>query len=49
MPIYVEESIFDLEKLFINGGRRGFLLEIRPALLNEVLDCETVAVGIERA
>ncbi len=49
MPIYAEESIFELEKIYINGGKRGFLVEMPPRVLNEVLDCETVEVGIPRA
>lgn len=28
MPVYVERTIFDLDKIYINGGKRGFLVEI---------------------
>jgi Cys-tRNA(Pro) deacylase len=28
--IYAEKSIFSLGKLYINGGKRGFLIEISP-------------------
>jgi len=48
MPIYAEDSIFELEKIFINGGKRGFLVEIDPSVLKEILDLETVGVGIDR-
>jgi len=48
MPIYAEESIFELEKIYINGGKRGFLVELAPAVLKDVLDLETVEVGIEK-
>ena len=37
MPIYVEASILDLPKIYINGGRRGFLLGLSPQVLSEVL------------
>ena len=37
MPIYVEASILDLPKIYINGGRRGFLLGLSPRVLSEVL------------
>jgi len=37
MPIYVEASILDLPKIYINGGRRGFLLGLSPQVLGEVL------------
>jgi len=47
MPVYVEKSILDLDAIYINGGKRGFLVEIDPAVLNEVLQVEEVTVGIE--
>ena len=45
MPVHVERTIFDLEKLFINGGKRGFLVEISPNALN-ILNVELVNVAI---
>jgi Cys-tRNA(Pro) deacylase len=45
MPVYVERTIFDLDKIFINGGKRGFLVEIRPADLR-VLNFKEVDIGI---
>lgn len=46
MPVYAEETIFRLEKIFINGGKRGFLMEIEPRVLKEILRVEDVEVGI---
>jgi Cys-tRNA(Pro) deacylase len=46
MPIYAEKTIFDLEKIYINGGKRGFLVAIEPNVLHEVLPIEEVEVGI---
>jgi len=46
MPVYVEESILSLIKIYINGGKRGFLIEIDPSVLIDVLEGETVTVGI---
>jgi len=37
MPVYVERSILALDRIFINGGSRGFLVEITPADLERVL------------
>lgn len=48
MPIYAEESIFESEKIYINGGKRGFLVELAPMVLRDVLTVEIVAVGIVR-
>lgn len=47
MPIYAEKTIFDLPKIFINGGKRGFLVAIEPKVLKEVLPVEEVEVGIK--
>lgn len=44
MPIYAERTIFDLEKIYINGGKRGFLIAIEPRVLKEVLKIEAVEV-----
>jgi Cys-tRNA(Pro) deacylase len=46
MPIYAEKTIFDLSKIYINGGKRGFLVAIEPKVLREVLPIEEVEVRI---
>ena len=30
MPIYIEKSILDLSLMYINGGRRGYLVGVHP-------------------
>ncbi|MET0335825.1 MAG: Cys-tRNA(Pro) deacylase [Rhizobacter sp.] len=42
MPIYVEESVLALERIYINGGRRGYLVGISPRVLTEVLKAQPV-------
>ncbi len=37
LPVYLERSIADLERIYINGGARGFLLSLSPADLQRVL------------
>ena len=37
MPVYAERSISDLPYLYVNGGRRGYLVGMRPAELIRVL------------
>lgn len=44
MPVYAEATIFDLERIYINGGKRGFLIAIAPRVLKEVLQVEEVEV-----
>jgi Cys-tRNA(Pro) deacylase len=46
LPIYVEKTILALDKIYINGGKRGFLVEINPRILKEVLKIEELEVGI---
>lgn len=48
MPIYIESSILELEKIFINGGKRGLLVEISPLDLERVLRPIRVRVAITR-
>lgn len=47
MPIYAERTIFDLQKIYINGGKRGFLVAIEPKVLKEVLPLVEVEAGIK--
>lgn len=47
MPVYAEKTIFDLERIFINGGKRGFLVSINPQILREILSIEEIEAGIE--
>jgi len=37
LPVYMERSIADLPTIYINGGKRGFLVAIAPADLIRVL------------
>ena len=48
MPVYVERTILDLPRIYINGGARGFLVGIAPADLVRVLNPTPVEVGIRR-
>ena len=45
MPVYAESTIFALDKIYINGGKRGFLVEISPEHLR-LLDAVEVEVAI---
>ncbi len=37
MPVYMERTIADLQRIYINGGRRGFLIALAPADLVRTL------------
>lgn len=44
MPVYAEKTIFDLPRIYINGGKRGFLVSIAPQILKDVLAAQEVSV-----
>lgn len=46
MPIYMERTIRDLPRIYINGGARGFLVEIEPCDLIRVLAPIEVEVAV---
>ena len=46
MPVYMEATILDLPTIYINGGRRGFLLGIDPREAQRVLAPTLVHVGV---
>jgi Cys-tRNA(Pro) deacylase len=46
MPIYIEQSILDLENIYINGGKRGLIVKINSSDLVKIIDFETVHVSI---
>jgi len=46
MPVYMEETILDLPTVYINGGRRGFLVGISPGDIVRVLSPVLVRVAI---
>ena len=47
MPLFVEASVLALERIFVNGGRRGFLVEIAPKELVRTLGATPVSVALE--
>ncbi|MCM8612738.1 aminoacyl-tRNA deacylase [Accumulibacter sp.] len=46
MPVYLERSVLDLERIYINAGRRGYLVRIAPSVLVELLQPEVVDVAV---
>ncbi len=47
MPIFMERTIADLDRVYINGGSRGFLVGVAPAEVVRVLTPTLVDVAIE--
>lgn len=46
MPVYMERSILELPQIYVNGGRRGFLVCLAPAEVVRVLAPELVEVAL---
>ncbi len=42
LPVYVERSILDLPTVYVNGGRRGFLVGLSPAVFTRLLGAVAV-------
>jgi Cys-tRNA(Pro) deacylase len=46
MPVYVEQGILALEKIYINGGGRGYLLGLSPLVCATLLKAKAVNCGL---
>lgn len=49
MPVYAEKTIFGLSEIYINGGKRGFLVSINPQALRETLAVQEIEAGIKNS
>ena len=47
LPVYVERTILDLPLIYINGGARGLLVSLAPAVLTQLLGAIPVNVSLE--
>ncbi len=46
LPVYAEETIFDLPHIYINGGKQGFIIKISPQVLIDLLCAEKVKAAV---
>lgn len=46
MPVYVEKGILELDRIYINGGSRGFLVALDPKELIGLLGASPVDVAL---
>jgi Cys-tRNA(Pro) deacylase len=49
LPVYVERTILDLDRVYLNGGRRGFLVSLDPRAAAQALNATPVDVAIAPA
>lgn len=46
LPVYIEETILALPRILINGGRRGYLVEIDPQVCLQLLGAKPVQCAL---
>lgn len=47
VSVYVEASVLALPRIYINGGRRGFLVAMEPQVLTDLLDARAVSCALK--
>lgn len=47
LPVYVQRTILDLDRIYLNGGRRGFLVSLDPKAVVEALGATPVDAAVE--
>ncbi|CZZ93123.1 regulatory protein [Bordetella ansorpii] len=47
MPVWVEATVLECPRIYINGGRRGYLVSLDPRVLVALLDAKSVSVALE--
>lgn len=47
LPVYMEKTISQLDAIYINGGKRGFLVCVAPKVVIDLLKPTLVEVGIK--
>ena len=46
MPVYIEQTILDLPRILINGGRRGYLVGLTPSVCVQLLSARPVSCAL---
>jgi len=47
MPVWVEAQVLELPRIYVNGGRRGYLVGVAPEALTRLLGARPVKVALE--
>lgn len=48
MPVWVEASLMDYPVIYLNGGRRGYLISLPPSVILQLLDAQTVEAALPK-
>ena len=49
LPVFIERTILELDRVYVNGGRRGFLVSLAPSEIVRLLGATAVDVAISGA
>lgn len=49
MPVWIEASLLDFPMIYLNGGRRGYLISLPPATLTNLLGAKPVQVNLPKS
>ena len=47
LPVYIEASILELDTIYINGGRRGYLVALDPKVAASLVQAKPVHCALE--
>jgi prolyl-tRNA editing enzyme YbaK/EbsC (Cys-tRNA(Pro) deacylase) len=47
MPVFVERTVLELPTIYINGGRRGYLVGLSPSVLTALLQATPVDCALK--
>ena len=48
LDTYVESSILELDKIYLNGGKQGFIISIKPDVVTKLLDAQAINIAIDK-
>ncbi|HLU19320.1 MAG TPA: aminoacyl-tRNA deacylase [Pusillimonas sp.] len=48
MPVWIERTLLDYPCIYLNGGRRGYLISLDPSVLVQLLDARPVEAAIPK-
>ena len=48
MPVWVEAGLLEFDTIYLNGGRRGYLIGIAPQALVNALQAQPVEVALDK-
>ena len=46
LPVFIERTILEIDRVYVNGGRRGFLVSLAPSEIVRVLSATPVDVAV---